>query len=215
MLGEDDIELFRLTALADSLMGSSATLAMARLMGTMTARLAETIVDAFRSEFEVPERTAGTPYSEIVSLYATLTRETLPRFGNAIVAVFRRHLMVVASGSWSIEEHTEVARRDLTVGFVDLVGYTAHTATLAPERLASLVTVLEDTVTDLAARHNCRVVKLIGDGAMFVGERPPKRASSRSHSSSDSRPTRPASRSERRSRAVRSSACTATTSATS
>jgi adenylate cyclase len=58
----------------------------------------------------------------------------------------------------------------LTVGFVDLVGYTALSQELEPEELGALVTRFEELAYDTVAEHGGRVVKTIGDEVMFVAE---------------------------------------------
>jgi adenylate cyclase len=58
----------------------------------------------------------------------------------------------------------------LSVGFVDLVGYTALSQELEPEELGALVTRFEELAYDTVAEHGGRVVKTIGDEVMFVAE---------------------------------------------
>jgi adenylate cyclase len=60
----------------------------------------------------------------------------------------------------------------LTVGFVDLVGYTALSQELEEEELAGLVSRFEEIAYDTVAAHGARVVKMIGDEVMFVSEDP-------------------------------------------
>jgi len=57
----------------------------------------------------------------------------------------------------------------VAIGFADLAGYTALSADLDPDRLADFVARWEEVVYDTAARLGGRVVKTIGDEAMFVG----------------------------------------------
>ena len=63
------------------------------------------------------------------------------------------------------------AAPDLTVaiGFADLAGYTALSAELEPDRLAEFVGTWEEVVYDTVAQHSGRVIKTIGDEAMFAG----------------------------------------------
>jgi adenylate cyclase len=69
-------------------------------------------------------------------------------------------------------EPGQVGEQLLTVGFVDLVGYTALSQELEEEELASLVSRFEEIAYDTVAEHGARVVKMIGDEVMFVTERP-------------------------------------------
>jgi adenylate cyclase len=55
------------------------------------------------------------------------------------------------------------------IGFSDLAGYTTLSAELDSERLGDFVARWEEVVYDTVAAHGARVVKTIGDEAMFVG----------------------------------------------
>jgi adenylate cyclase len=57
----------------------------------------------------------------------------------------------------------------VAIGFADLAGYTELSAELEPDRLAAFVGEWEEIVYDTAARHSGRIVKTIGDEAMFAG----------------------------------------------
>jgi adenylate cyclase len=149
-------------------LGEDAGMAVTRVVGSTTARLAEALVDAFRLQFEVPEITAGTQYADVVERYVAITRAALPSFEEFVSAVLRAHLVRVASGAWTPDAEEGAAHRDLFVGFVDLVGYTALSRTLATSQLAAMLATFEAIVSDVVARHGGRLVKLIGDGALFV-----------------------------------------------
>jgi adenylate cyclase len=66
----------------------------------------------------------------------------------------------------------EADEQQLTVGFVDLVGYTALSQELEEEELSGLVSRFEEIAYDTVAEHAARVVKMIGDEVMFVSEDP-------------------------------------------
>jgi len=57
---------------------------------------------------------------------------------------------------------------DRTVGFADLVGSTEALVSLSPARIASMVELFERHAWDVVTRAGGRIVKLIGDEAMFV-----------------------------------------------
>jgi class 3 adenylate cyclase len=58
--------------------------------------------------------------------------------------------------------------REGTVGFADLVGYTSSARGASPAGLAATISRFEDHVGDVVVRFGGRVVKLIGDEAMFI-----------------------------------------------
>jgi adenylate cyclase len=70
------------------------------------------------------------------------------------------------------EELAAAGAEELSVGFVDLVGYTALSQELEPEELGALVTRFEELAYDTVAEHGGRVVKTIGDEVMFVAAEP-------------------------------------------
>jgi adenylate cyclase len=57
----------------------------------------------------------------------------------------------------------------IAIGFADLAGYTELSAELDSDRLGDFVARWEEVVYDTVAMHGARVVKTIGDEAMFVG----------------------------------------------
>lgn len=148
--------------------GEEAALGIARVIGSTAARIAESLVDAFRMGFEVPRLSAGSRYSDVVQEYVDLTAVALPPFLDFVSAVVKAHLVRVASGAWSPGDDQQAAKRELFVGFADLVGYTALTRTLTPGELAVLLGRFEEHVSDVVTSRGGRLVKLIGDGAMFT-----------------------------------------------
>jgi class 3 adenylate cyclase len=153
-------------------LGEEVAIALARVVGSATARIAEAVVDAFRVQFEVPELTGGTPYSNVVRRYVEMTGEAMPALDAFVATVLRAHLVRVASGAWAPDDSNVTTRRDLFVGFVDLVGYTALSRAASPGELAAMLREFETTVTGTVGALGGRVVKLIGDGAMFVADDP-------------------------------------------
>ncbi len=168
-LTPDEVGALQLLAgVGHDLLGEDAILGLVRVIGSSTARLAQAVVDAFRVQFEMPRRTTGTGYAEIVAEYAALVDEELPAFLDAVGAVFLRHLVAAASRSWLFDPESSSAGRDLTVGFVDLVDYTGRSRTLTVRALEQLVNRFETVLDRVLGRHDGEVVKLLGDGAMFV-----------------------------------------------
>jgi adenylate cyclase len=165
--GEDD-SLGLLMEVGADLLGMDATLTIARVIGSTTSQLAGALVDAFRMQVEVPGLSAGTPYPDLVRGYAELLQAATPQLQQALGNCLRRHLVAAAAAAWSVDEDNVTARRDLVVGFADLVGWTSLSRSSTPARIAQLVQRFEQHLADAAAPHGVRVVKLLGDGAMVV-----------------------------------------------
>ena len=157
---------------ARELMGEESTLGLARVIGTSTARLAEAVVDSFRLGVELPELGRGTHYADVVASYVALTKDALPALESIISAALHAHMVRVAGGMWSPDIEETATRRELAVGFADLVGYTAFARTLSPAELSRLLRRFEELVSEVISEHEGRVVKQLGDGAMFVAETP-------------------------------------------
>ena len=151
-------------------LGEETALGIARVIGASAARLAEAIVDAYRIAFEVPELSAGANYSDVVEGYIGITRDTLPAFEAFVSEVFEAHLVRVAGSAWMPGEDSATTSRDLAIGFVDLVGYTALARTLDARDLATLLNRFEATVGDVLSSEGGRPVKTIGDGVMFAAD---------------------------------------------
>jgi class 3 adenylate cyclase len=159
-----------LAAASRDWLGEQTALGLARVIGSTTAQLAEAVVDAFRMRYEVPELATGTSYSEVVERYVELTRASLPSLEHLVAAALEAHLVRVAAGAWAPDDDRVSPSRLLFVGFADLVGYTALSRTLSPGELHRLLATYEEVVGEAVARHGGRLVKLIGDGAMFVAD---------------------------------------------
>ena len=152
------------------LLGPAATLTLARILGETTSRIADAVVDAFRSEVEAPQRVAGGSYGEVVQTYADLVGTSLPQLQAAAGACLRRHLVTAAAAAWTLQDDETAPRRDLVVSFADLVGWTALARTVTPGHLVELVQRFERHVAEAATAHGTRIVKLLGDGAMLVSQ---------------------------------------------
>jgi class 3 adenylate cyclase len=159
-----------LTAAMNTWLGPETALGLARVIGSTTAQLAEAVVDAFRMRYEVPELATGTSYTEVVERYLELTRASLPALEQLVAAALEAHLVRVAGGAWAPDDDRVSPSRLLFVGFADLVGYTALSRTLSPGELHRLLATFEETVAESVARNGGRLVKLIGDGAMYVAD---------------------------------------------
>jgi class 3 adenylate cyclase len=159
------LEVF--AGLAD-LVGREAALDVARVVGSSAARMAEALAWATRTRVEIPRLDSGVSYADVVEEYTVVGREALPEFLNALNAVFRRHLVVVASQLWSTDEDRAAIQLERTVGFADLVGSTAVMGQSSPAQIAAMVRSFEALVWALVTEVGGRVVKVIGDEAMFV-----------------------------------------------
>ena len=90
-----------------------------------------------------------------------------------LVYVWRRHLtdallrMIADSGA--SPDHDGVVR---CVGFADLVSFTNLVRTLSERELARVVQRFEGLASEIVTQHGGRVIKTVGDEAMFVAQDP-------------------------------------------
>jgi len=169
--GEADAIRLLATARREYL-GEEATIQLARVTGHAMARVAETLVGVFRLHMEVPRRDAGTRYVDVVKEYAELARTLLPVFVGTLDAALRRQIVAVAERMWWVDEDRSAVMLPRTVGFVDLVGYTASTSRLTVRELTRVLVDFDTRTADVVAAGNGQIVKTIGDEAMFVTEDP-------------------------------------------
>ena len=159
-------------AIVAEALGEDAALGFARVIGSSTAQMAEALANAMRVGIEMPERERGVPYSEVIGQMTRRARDLLPTVWDAVGAVFRRHLVVVSTQRWRPDTARTAVTMTRTVGFVDLVGSTDVLRGLSVAEMAASVNRFEMLIWDLVGRAGGRVVKLIGDEAMFVLEDP-------------------------------------------
>jgi adenylate cyclase len=166
-LPEDAANALRILATGQQLLGDAATLALARVVGTSTARIAEALLTTSRVQLEAPQLAAGRRYPDVVRDYTELAREIVPQFADAVGALVIRHLVAIAARSWTTDAEGGGVQQDLAIGFADITGYTALSRTLTPGELARFIGGFEGAVSDAVSEQGGRVVKLLGDGALF------------------------------------------------
>ena len=80
--------------------------------------------------------------------------------------VWRRHLAANADRLLSATGPGD--RRELAVGFADLVGYTSRSRGMGGRELGAMIEDFESIAAEVIARHSGRVVKTVGDGVLFT-----------------------------------------------
>jgi adenylate cyclase len=163
-----DVEaLHVLSTLIDSgFVGPETEASIARAMGQSLSRLADwqtdMLADALARAGGEGDRPDATAEEAIEAAKALL-----PQMRRVQDYVWRRHLaanadrLLAASGSGG-------DRRELAVGFADLVGYTSRSRGMGGRELGKMVEDFESTAAEVIARHHGRVVKTVGDGVLFT-----------------------------------------------
>jgi adenylate cyclase len=158
-----DIEMLQLVdqLLRLGLVERDVALQMARVIGSSMARVASAQIDAINERIEEPTFDDGT---EPAVLRARFLLPAMPRI---LEYTWRRHMQAAARRRL-VRETGASGEARLTVGFADLVGFTALSQQISDHELAQIVERFEATAYDVVASNRGRVVKMIGDEVMFA-----------------------------------------------
>jgi adenylate cyclase len=169
----DQIALSRLLrAVEQDAIDFDTAVRLTRAVGQTMARLADWQVATLSvrvEELEAGEQATG---SRIGSAIRLAEQVGIP-FEDLLVYAWRRHLAqavarVEALGANEVDLHTT----QVTVGFADLVSFTALSNQLDEDRLGDMVEIFESRCADVVAGHHGRVIKTLGDSTLFVSEDP-------------------------------------------
>jgi adenylate cyclase len=105
--------------------------------------------------------------------HTELTQEFGDRFEELLRYAWRRHFVVALDrmeAARAIED--EPGTTHLTVGFADIVGFTALSNEVSRERIGDIVETFESRCGDVIANKQGRLIKSIGDAVLFVNDDP-------------------------------------------
>ncbi len=170
---EADVEALRLMAdlLGEKVIGFDVALNVARGVGLSMARLADWEVgelvhhvdDAFVEQGGTEE---GDPTAWVLERFGG-------RFEDLLVYSWRRHLAAAVARMQAVRAvDSDPHTTDLSVGFADIVGFTALSNEVTRERIGELVEIFEARCGDVIARERGRLIKSMGDAVLFVNDDP-------------------------------------------
>jgi adenylate cyclase len=170
----------------EGLFDESSALSMIRALGRTTDRLAgwqtqlmaealgdAPAVDAWTGSVgeggASPDTSRAVPDPETARAAALKLTEIVDRLEPLLVYAWRRHLTAAISrmvaDAEPAKDRTGVVR---SVGFADLVSFTALVRRLSERQLAQVVQRFEALASDVVTAHGGRVVKTVGDEVLFV-----------------------------------------------
>jgi adenylate cyclase len=161
-----------LRLVADGYLDFDMAVDLTRAVGQTMARLADwevaTLVQRVQ-ELESGDDATGSRATSALRLVDALSGP----FEGLLVYVWRRHLAAAAArvealGADDSDLHTTL----VTVGFADIVQFTALTNRLDHDRIGDLVEIFESRCADVVAGQRGRVIKSLGDAVLFVNEDP-------------------------------------------
>jgi adenylate cyclase len=143
--------------------GPDTEASIARAMGQTLSRLADWQTDLLADVLSRRDGD-GSPADPAEAVEAA--RSLLPLLRSVQDYVWRRHLAANADRLLTVAGPAD--RRELAVGFVDLVGYTSRSRGMGGRELGAMVEDFESAAAEVIARHAGRVVKTVGDGVLFT-----------------------------------------------
>ncbi|MGZ4255297.1 MAG: adenylate cyclase regulatory domain-containing protein, partial [Solirubrobacteraceae bacterium] len=142
-----------------------------RVLGESMARLAATTTAAFVDTFLEP----GDSEQDVALRFAGLAEELAPKLAPVLEGAFSAHLREAVRrgiiGRAEREAGQVAGSQEMAVCFADLVGFTRLGGEVEPRELGSVAVKLGELATKVA-RPPVRLVKTIGDAAMFVSPEP-------------------------------------------
>jgi adenylate cyclase len=151
-----------------------------RVLGASMARLADALISAADASAEMEGRPAWVERPEddglrLAEALAFSAEIVMPNMEQLILYAWRRHIQAAARRRASLRRSGAVLSpglTELTVGFADMVGFTALSSQLNATALARVVDRFEELAHGIVVEGGGRVVKMIGDEVMFVTEDP-------------------------------------------
>ncbi len=142
---------------------------LTRAVGQTMARLSDWEVSALLTRvLELAREESGEP-DDRLAIGLRMIEEFSEPFEKLLIYVWRRHLAAAVARTEALgarEEDLHTTR--LTVGFADIVQFTALSNELSEERIGDLVELFEARCADVVATQRGRVIKSIGDSVLFV-----------------------------------------------
>jgi adenylate cyclase len=172
-----DVEALReVTELQDTgLVDSGIEVALTRAMGQAMARLTEWQVSMLR-ELVIARVPDSTDQEAITSSGLEAAAAMLPRVERLQGYAWRRHLLAATERILTAApSSTDTA--PLSIGFVDIVGFTSLTRGMSEIALSEILEAFESDASMVVAEHGGRVVKTVGDEVMFAADTPSAAAS--------------------------------------
>jgi adenylate cyclase len=172
VFGQTDLEAAKRAKLfLDAGLPPDGVLETSRLIGVSMANLADANRDLVGQVFSEP----GIDERELAMRYAAAAKTMSPLLGEGLLHAYRIHLREAIRQAVVTEAELAEGRigtDEMTIAFADLVGFTRLGEMLEIEQIGDLTGRLFELASD-AARPPVRLVKMIGDAAMFASRESP------------------------------------------
>ncbi len=166
--GDDEVAAAQSTRLfLEAGFGEDAIVTITRVLGETMARLAATTTAGFAGAFLKP----GDTEEDVAERFSALTEQLVPALSPVLLMAFTAHLREqvrrAVLSSAERESGQLAVEQELSVCFVDLVGFTILGSELDAQELGGVVGSFADLAAGVADPP-VRLVKTIGDAAMLV-----------------------------------------------
>ncbi len=149
---------------------------LTRAVGTTLARLADWEVAALVNrvdELARADEEKGVGRLGATDYAAQMLGELSEPFEELLIYSWRRHLAAATARMVALSAKEEDRNTvQVTVGFADIVSFTALSNELSRERIGDLVELFESRCSDVVSGQRGRVIKSIGDSVLFVNDEP-------------------------------------------
>lgn len=145
---------------------------LTRAMGNTLARLADWQTSTLA--VEIDRRVQDGEFHSRLEGALALARTVTPAFDGLLLYVWRRHLAaaVLRLETSADDNDHELLTTEQTVGFADLVRFTALSNRIGDTRLGDLVEEFETVATEVITATGSRSVKSLGDGILYLAPTP-------------------------------------------
>ncbi len=166
---ESDAEALELVAAIESAgeLDFDTIVRMTRAVGQTLDRLAEWEVATLATMLD-KARPESSKRDEALRLVEAIG----PSFDALLTYAWRRHLLAAVARLESLDGAADETVTEATVGFADLVSFSALTNRLDDDQIGDLVEVFESRSHEVVSRRRGRVVKTLGDSVLFMAPTP-------------------------------------------
>lgn len=153
------------------LIDADLAVSLTRAFGQTMSRLSDWQVSAMLQRLEAlePEPDGSTSRADTVRALVEGYRDPLEKL---LVYVWRRHLAAAVARVGGLTGDDEAHTTDVTVGFADIVSFTALSNELGETRIGDLVELFEGRCADVITMQGGRLIKSIGDSVLFTNDDP-------------------------------------------
>ena len=145
-------------------------LQLARVIGSSMARIAEAEVAPGMIGAPFPAPAGQGDSVEAADIAVRLAEPTLPAMARLLEFAWRRHVQAAIRRAMLLRSRRAGGMPSICVGFADMVGFTMLSQQVSQEELAVVVGRFEEVAHYTVTGGGGRLVKMIGDEAMFVTE---------------------------------------------